>query len=171
MQKTHNCGEPRAQDIGKEVTLKGWVHRRRTHGGLIFVDLRDRWGITQLVFNPSISAEAHQVANECRSEFVLEATGKIEPRPVGTENANLPTGAIELAVEQATILNPAKTPPFDINQDTDVDEALRLRYRYLDLRRERMRDNLVLRHKTIKAIRDWLDSRDFLEVETPILVK
>ena len=171
MQKTHTCGELRAQDAGKQVVLMGWVHRRRTHGGLIFVDLRDRWGLTQLVFNPSVSPDAHRVANECRLEYVLAATGTVQPRPAGTENPSLPTGAVELVVERAEVLNPARTPPFDVNQDAEVDESLRLRYRYLDLRRERMRDNLILRHRAIKHIRDWLDRRGFLEVETPILVK
>jgi len=171
VQKTHTCGELRAQDAGKQVVLMGWVHRRRTHGGLIFVDLRDRWGLTQLVFNPSVSPDAHRVANECRLEYVLAATGTVQPRPAGTENPSLPTGAVELVVERAEVLNPARTPPFDVNQDAEVDESLRLRYRYLDLRRERMRDNLILRHRAIKHIRDWLDRRGFLEVETPILVK
>ena len=171
MQKTHTCGELRAQDAGKQVVLMGWVHRRRTHGGLIFVDLRDRWGLTQLVFNPGVSPDAHRVANECRLEYVLAAAGTVQPRPAGTENPSLPTGAVELVVERAEILNTARTPPFDVNQDVDVDESLRLRYRYLDLRRERMRDNLILRHRAIKHIRDWLDRRGFLEVETPILVK
>ena len=171
MRKTHTCGELRAQDVGKRLTLMGWVHRRRSHGGLVFVDLRDRWGLTQLVFNPSVSPEAHAVAADCRLEYVLAATGTVQPRPPGTENPNLPTGAVELVIEHAELLNPARTPPFDVNQTGEVDEALRLRYRYLDLRRESMRDNLVLRHRTNKFIRDWLDRRGFLEVETPILVK
>ena len=171
MRKTHNCGELRAADVGKRVTLMGWVHRRRTHGGLVFVDIRDRWGLTQLVFNPSVNVAAHDVAEQCRLEYVISATGTIAQRPEGTSNPSLPTGEVELVVDQAEILNPAKTPPFDINQDTDVDEALRLRYRYLDIRRERMRDNLILRHRTVRLIRTWLDARGFLEVETPILVK
>ncbi len=171
MRKTHNCGELRAADVGKRVTLMGWVHRRRTHGGLVFIDLRDRWGIAQLVFNPSVSAAAHDVAEQCRLEYVVATSGTVARRPEGTANPALPTGEIELVVDQAEILNAAKTPPFDINTDADVDEALRLRYRYLDLRRERMRDDLVLRHKTLKLIRNWLDARGFLEVETPILVK
>lgn len=171
MQKTHTCGELRAEDVGKRVTLAGWVHRRRTHGGLVFVDLRDRWGLTQLVFNPAVSGPAHQNAADLRLEFVLAATGTVQPRPEGTVNPSLPTGAVELAVERVEVLNPAKTPPFDVNLDADVDEALRLRYRYLDLRRERMKTNLTLRHRAIKHIRDWLDERGFLEIETPILVK
>jgi aspartyl-tRNA synthetase len=171
VRKTHNCGELRASDVGRPVTLMGWVHRRRTHGGLVFVDLRDRWGLTQLVFNPSVDAEAHDVAEQCRLEYVIAASGTVAHRPEGTINPGLATGEIELVVNHAEVLNAAKTPPFDINQESDVDEALRLRYRYLDIRRERMRDNLVLRHRTLKLIRNWLDARGFLEVETPILVK
>src|SRR5512146_655806 len=134
VRKTHNCGELRAADVGKRVTLMGWVHRRRTHGGLVFVDLRDRWGLTQLVFNPTVSAAAHDIAEQCRLEYVIAASGTVAHRPEGTTNPTLPTGEIELVVDQAEVLNAAKTPPFDINTDADVDEALRLRYRYLDLR-------------------------------------
>ena len=171
MQKTHTCGELRAGDIDRHVTLMGWVHRRRTHGGLTFIDLRDRWGLTQLVFNPSVSETAHALANDCRLEYVLAVSGIVAARPSGTENPGLPTGEIELAVDEVEVLNPAKTPPFEINQSGEIDESLRLRYRYLDLRRDNMRDNIVLRHRTIKFIRDWLDDRGFIEVETPILVK
>ena len=171
VRKTHTCGELRARDIDQRVTLMGWVHRRRTHGGLTFIDLRDRWGLTQLVFNPSVSEASHALANECRPEYVLAVTGVVAARPSGTENPNLPTGEIELAIDEIEVLNSAKTPPFEVNQSGEIDEALRLRYRYLDLRRENMRDNVVLRHRTIKFIRDWLDERGFIEVETPILVK
>ncbi len=148
----------------------GWVHRRRTFGGLTFIDLRDRHGITQLVFNPTISPEAHAVADECRSEYVLAARGVVEHRPEGTTNPNLPTGEIDVLVREAEILNPAKTPPFEINQDADVDEMLRLKYRYLDLRRERQRDIIVLRHKVMRCVRSYLDAHDFVEIETPNLV-
>ena len=171
MRKTHTCGELGLDRVGERVTLMGWVHRRRTQGGLIFIDLRDRWGIVQVVFNQGLSPDAHRIANDTRPEFVLSVTGLVQARPSGTENPNLATGAIEVAAESAEVLNPAKTPPFEINQEDAVDESLRLRYRYLDLRRTRMRDNLTLRHRTIKFIRDWLDARGFLEVETPILVK
>ena len=170
LKKTHNCGELRAGDIGKQVTLMGWVHRRRTHGGLIFVDLRDRHGLTQCVFNPSGSEAAHAVAEEARSEYVLAVTGVVEHRPEGTVNPNLPTGEIDVVVQNAEIMNAAKTPPFEINQDADVDETLRLRYRYLDLRRERQRDVIVLRHKAMQCVRRYLDARDFVEIETPNLV-
>ncbi len=171
MLRTHTCGELRRQDVGKQTTLAGWVHRRRDHGGLIFIDLRDRDGLTQVVFNPSRAASAHAVAARVGNEYVLQVTGEVGRRPPGQENLTLATGEIEVLVDSAQILNPAKAPPFPINQETDVDEGLRLRYRYLDLRRERMQRNFMLRHKVIKAIRDFLDARGFLEIETPILIK
>ena len=169
MHKTHTCGELRLADVGKVVTLGGWVHRRRTHGGLTFIDLRDRWGIVQCVFNPSISPDAHDVADEARLEYVVAITGVVEARPAGTENPSLPTGQVEVVAQRASILNPSRTPPFYINEDVEVDEYLRLRYRYLDLRRERMRNNTVLRDRAIGFIRDWLHQRGFLEIDTPIL--
>jgi len=169
--RTHTCGELRRQDVGKQVTLAGWVHRRRDHGGLIFIDLRDRDGLTQLVFNPSRAANAHAIAARVGNEYVLQVKGEVSPRPQGQENLALATGEIEVVVDSAQILNPAKTPPFPINQESEVPEALRLRYRYLDLRRERMQRNFILRHKIVKAIRDFLDARGFLEIETPILIK
>src|SRR5437879_2633099 len=168
--RTHSCGKLRAGDVGKAATLIGWVHRRRTFGGLTFIDLRDRHGITQLVFNPTISPEAHAIADDCRPEFVLAARGVVEHRPEGTVNANLPTGEIDVLVQTAEILNTAKTPPFEINQDADVDETLRMKYRYLDLRRERQRDIIVLRHQVMRCVRAYLDERDFVEIETPNLV-
>lgn len=149
----------------------GWVHRRRSHGSLVFVDLRDREGITQIVFNPSISSAAHDVAEDLRSEYVVAVQGKVSLRPEGAENPNLATGDIEVEAQQVEILNPAKTPPFYINEDVEVEEPLRLKYRYLDMRRERTRRNIMLRHRVIKYIRDWLDAQGFVEIETPILVK
>jgi aspartyl-tRNA synthetase len=171
MLKTHNCGELRAKHEGQEVTLAGWVHRRRDHGGLIFIDLRDREGITQVVFNPEDSAEAHAVAAQVRTEYVLQLRGTVRRRPKGLENPNMATGEIEVLATQAQILNPSETPPFYINKEEEVDEALRLKYRYLDLRRQRMQKNLILRHRVVKFIRDFLDERGFVEIETPILIK
>ncbi|TEU17940.1 MAG: aspartate--tRNA ligase [Anaerolineales bacterium] len=171
MLKTHTCGELRAEHEGQEVTLAGWVHRRRDHGGLIFIDLRDREGITQVVFNPEASAEAHAVANQIRTEYVLQLWGTVRRRPEGLDNPNMATGEIEVLATQAQILNPAETPPFYINKEEEVDEALRLKYRYLDLRRQRMQKNIILRHRVVKFIRDFLDERGFVEIETPILIK
>ncbi|MDB5077007.1 MAG: aspartyl-tRNA synthetase [Chloroflexi bacterium] len=169
--KTITCGELTRANAGQTVTLMGWLHRRRDHGHLIFLDLRDRWGITQVVIDPERSPEAHRVAEGVRNEFVLAVTGAVAPRPEGTVNAKLPTGEIEVHVDELVVLNPSKTPPFYINEDVPVEEPLRLRYRYLDLRRETMRDNIILRHKVVKFMRDYLDERDFVEVETPILFK
>ncbi len=171
MLKTHSCGNLGKEHIGQIVTLAGWVNRRRDHGGLIFIDLRDRSGIIQTVFNPDISKNALNAAEEMRPEYVVTITGKVARRPAGTENANLPTGEIEVNVIEAEILNRAATPPFYINEDIDIDETLRLKYRYLDIRRERMKRNLMMRHQVVKYMRDYLDARDFVEVETPILVK
>jgi aspartyl-tRNA synthetase len=169
--KTHTCGELRAEHAGQTVTLAGWVHRRRDHGGLVFIDLRDRWGITQVVFNPDVSLAAHAVARDLRVEYVVRFTGEVHLRPPGLTNPDLPTGEIEVVAHQAEVLNAAKTPPFYVNEDAPVEEALRLRYRYLDLRRQRMQRNLVLRHQVVKFIRDFLSNQGFVEVETPILFK
>jgi len=169
--KTHTCGQLRSENVGESVTLAGWVHRRRDHGGLLFIDLRDRWGITQIVFNPDTSADAHSAARDLRPEYVVQVSGVVRHRPPGLENLELATGAIEVVAEEAEILNPAKTPPFYINEDVPVEEALRLRYRYLDLRRQRMQHNLILRHEVVKFIRDFLADEGFIEVETPILFK
>jgi len=171
MLKTHTCGELRPEHIGQTVTLAGWVHRRRDHGGLIFIDLRDHFGLTQIVFNPSISATAHQLAYDVRVEYVIRVTGQVVARPAGQENPALATGAIEVNATSVEILNTAKPPPFYINIEENVDEALRLKYRYLDLRRERLQRNLTLRHRAIKFMRDYLDARGFIEIETPILIK
>ena len=169
--RTHTCGELQAGNIGQQVTLAGWVNRRRDHGGLVFLDLRDRYGITQVICDPERSPEAHGVASELRSEFVAQVTGTVVPRLPGTENPNLSTGAIEVAADRIVILNPSRTTPFPISDTIAVDESLRLKYRYLDLRRPRMRDNVILRHRVVKVIRDYLDERGFLEIETPILMK
>jgi aspartyl-tRNA synthetase len=147
------------------------VHRRRDHGGLIFIDLRDKEGIAQVVFNPETSKKAHKTANELRNEYVAKITGKVAKRPAGTENLKLPTGKIEVIASDIQILNTAKTPPFYINEDVEVDENLSLKYRYLYLRRPRMKDNIILRHKVEKFMRDFLDAKGFVEIETPILFK
>lgn len=171
MYKSKTCGELTVRDVGSTVTLAGWVHRRRDHGGLIFIDLRDRFGLTQIVFNPQSAPEAHQVGSDVRNEYVLQVTGTVEKRPPGQENHALGTGEIEVYVTDAKLLNASKVPPFVINKSEDVDDSLRLTYRYLDLRRERMQKNLMMRHKVIKFMRDWLDAHGFIEVETPILTK
>ncbi len=169
--KTHSCGELRKEHVGASVTLAGWVDRRRDHGGLIFVDLRDREGIVQVVFNPDISEGCHKIADEMRSEYVVRVSGEVALRPPGTENPRLPTGDVEVIVHNTDILNRSNTPPFYINEDIEIEENLRLRYRYLDLRRTRGTENLLLRHRVVKFIRDFLDARGFIEVETPILIK
>jgi aspartyl-tRNA synthetase len=169
--RSHSSSDLTTSSIGQTVTLAGWVHRRRDHGGLIFIDLRDREGLVQVVFDPRASGAGHRVAEGLRNEFVLQVSGKINRRPKGTENPNMPTGQIELIAESCRILNAAKNPPFYINEETDVDENLRLKYRYLDLRRQRMKENIILRHKVVKCLRDFLDARGFVEIETPILIK
>jgi len=169
--KSHNCGELRKNHAGQKVTLAGWVHRRRDHGGKVFIDLRDREGIVQVVFNPQISQEAYQVAGSLRSEYVIQVTGEAATRPKGTENRKLATGDIEIIAKEAVILNPSKTPPFYISEDEEVEESLCLKNRYLYLRRPRMKDNLLLRHRVIKFMRDFLDEKGFVEIETPILIK
>ncbi|UCC90226.1 MAG: aspartate--tRNA ligase [Dehalococcoidia bacterium] len=171
MLKSHSCGELNKNHIGAKVTLAGWVDRRRDHGGLIFIDLRDREGIVQVVFNPETSKQSHKIASEMRSEYVVRVSGEVAPRPPGTENPKLVTGEIEVIVQDTEILNPSKTPPFYISEDTEVEESLRLRYRYLDLRRARMRKNLLLRHQVVRFIRHFLDAKGFIEIETPILIK
>ncbi|MBI4313032.1 MAG: aspartate--tRNA ligase [Chloroflexi bacterium] len=171
MLKTIPCGDVRATHAGQSVTLAGWVHRRRDHGGLIFIDLRDSRGLVQVVFNPELAPEAHRIAQSFRGEWVVQVEGVVRLRPTGTANPNLPTGETEVYATRASVLNQAKTPPFDVTQDAAVDEALRLRYRYLDLRRPQMARNIRLRHRIVKFIRDFLDERDFVEVETPILTK
>jgi aspartyl-tRNA synthetase len=169
--KSHSCGELRKKHAGTKVTLAGWVDRRRDHGGLIFIDLRDREGVVQVVFNPELSKTSHETASGIRSEYVVRVSGEVAVRPSGTENPNLPTGEIEVIASEATILNQSKTPPFYINEEIEVEESLRLKYRYLDLRRPRMKENMMLRSRVVKHIRDFLDARGFIEVETPILIK
>ncbi len=171
MLRTHTCNELGIQDIGKDVTLCGWVHRRRDHGGIIFIDLRDRYGLTQVVADPTVSEEIHTLTDTARPEYVVKVTGTVRKRPDGMVNAKIATGEIEILIKQFEILNKALTPPFEIDQEYDIHEDLRLKYRYLDLRRERMKNNIIMRHKVIKMIRDFMDSKNFLEIETPILIK
>ena len=171
MLKSVGCGELRAADTGKDVTLAGWVHRRRDHGGLIFIDLRDRSGIVQVVLNPRESPEAHETGTQFRNEWVVQVKGQVGTRPAGTENPDLSTGEIEVNARAVQVLNPSLTPPFYVNEDTEVEENLRLKHRYLDLRRQRLQRNIALRHRVVKYIRDYLDEEGFLEIETPVLIK
>ena len=171
MLKSHNCGELRGKHAGQKVTLAGWVHRRRDHGGKVFIDLRDREGIVQVVFNPQVLEEAYEVAGSLRSEYVIQVTGEVATRPKGTENPKLATGDIEVVAKEILILNPSKTPPFYITEDEEVEESLCLKNRYLYLRRPRLKDNLILRYRVTKFIRDLLDAKGFVEIETPILIK
>jgi aspartyl-tRNA synthetase len=169
--KDHNCGALRKEHAGQRVTLAGWVHRRRDHGGMVFVDLRDREGIVQVVFNPRISQEAYEIGTSLRNEYVVQIGGEVVLRPRGTENSKLATGEIEVVADKAVVLNESETPPFYVNEDVEVEESLCLKNRFLYLRRPRMMDNLVLRHKIIKFICDFFDARGFIQVETPILIK
>ena len=171
MKRTATCGELRVDRAGEEVILNGWVHRRRDHGGLIFIDLRDRYGITQVVFSPKRSPEAHVTGQELRAEYVIAVRGTVAERPPGTLNPELATGEVELQAARLEVLAESETPPFYINEEVAVDETLRLKYRYLDLRRARQRENIILRHDLVTLIRDYMNERDFLEIETPILVK
>ncbi len=169
--RTHNCGELRENNIGNKVVLNGWVAVRRDLGGVIFIDLRDRFGITQVVFDHTYNADAHNHGKELRSEFVISVEGTVRKRPEGTENPALPTGFIDVMVEKLVILNRAKTPPFPIEDEIDVHEELRLKYRYLDLRRPAMQRNLLLRHKMYQVTRKFFDANGFAEIETPVLMK
>jgi aspartyl-tRNA synthetase len=171
MLKTHTCGELRPEHAGQSVTLAGWVFRRRDQGGVIFIDLRDRWGIVQIVVNQENAPDAHKAADDARSEYVLMVKGAVRLRPEGTANDELETGAVEVGVEQIEILNDSKVPPFYLNQEVEIEERVRMKYRYLDLRRPKMQRNMVMRHQVVKFIRDYLDERDFIEIETPILFK
>ncbi len=171
MYRTHTCNDLNVEHVGQTVTLAGWVHRRRDHGGLIFIDLRDRYGVTQILSDPVNFPDAHAEMNQVRSEFVVQITAKVRQRPEGQENKALDTGGIELVAEELKILNAAKTPPFEIDQEKEVGEENRLKYRYLDLRRQRMKNNIILRSKMVKFIRDYFEKENFLEIETPILIK
>src|SRR3989337_1361719 len=165
MKRTHYCGELRKSDIGNKVSLTGWVNRRRDHGGLIFIDLRDREGLVQVVFNPERDSNVHKTAHEFRREYVIAVDGE------GTENNRLPTGQVEILANSLEILNTSKTVPFPIDEETEVAENLRLKYRYLDLRREKLRNNLLFRYRFISSVRDFLHTKCFIDVETPFLTK
>ncbi len=169
--RTHTCGQLRASDVKKQVTLTGWVDKRRNLGGLIFVDLRDRHGLTQVAFEPDRSGACYELAKTLRSEFVISVSGTVVPRPEGQANKSMPTGEIDVEATELTVLNKAETPPFPIEDSIDVAEDLRLKYRYLDLRRPIVQKNLLLRHRTYQAARSYFDRNGFIEIETPILMK
>ena len=165
MKRTHTCGELTVKNIGEKAILTGWVHKRRDHGKLIFVDIRDRYGMTQIVFFKMKAAE------ELRSEYVIAVKGIVQKRPKGTENPDMSTGQIELGVEELEIMNPSLTPPFELDNAANISEEVRLKYRYIDLRRPDVQKRLILRHRIIKSMRDFLDKDGFIEVETPVLTK
>ncbi|NLB17816.1 MAG: aspartate--tRNA ligase, partial [Syntrophomonadaceae bacterium] len=167
--RTHQIQGLGLEHTGQKVVLNGWVNTRRDHGGLIFVDLRDRSGLIQVVFNPDISKSAFDLAEKIRNEYVIAISGLVSPRPEGTVNPNLETGQIEVFASELLVLNGAKTPPFYLDDEVEVDEGLRLRYRYLDLRRQEMKNNLLLRHKVVRSLRGFLDEQGFIDIETPIL--
>lgn len=169
--RTHTCGELNKSHLGNQVTLCGWIATRRDHGGLVFVDLRDRYGLTQVVFNPQSHPQAHQIAKGIRPEYVICVKGEVTQRPGGTVNTKLPTGEIEVAAHELEILSPSETPPFPVEDDVDVSEDLRLKFRYMDLRRTVMQKNLLARYRITKMARDYLDHLSFIEVETPMLTK
>lgn len=169
--RTATCGELRASEIGRTVTLTGWVDTRRDLGGVVFIDLRDRYGKTQVVFNPQTNKDVHKLAGELRSEYVVSVTGKVEPRPAGTQNPNIITGQIDVMADELTILNRADTTPFPIEDELNVHEEMRLQYRYLDLRRAPLQRNLIARHKLYLITRNYFDSLGFIEIETPVLMK
>lgn len=171
MIRDKGCGEINNTDIGSVKTLAGWVFRRRDHGGLIFIDLRDRSGLCQVVFSPDVSAEAHEKAHGLRAEYVIAVSGEIRKRPEGTENTDLPTGMTEMYVQKLEVLNEASPLPFNMEEAAEAGEALRLKHRYLDLRRPEMQKNMILRHRISKFVRDFLDEQEFLEIETPMLTK
>lgn len=171
MLRTHVCNQLRKDHMGQKVTLTGWVNNRRDHGGIIFIDLRDHYGITQIVFDPQTDPKAHKAAEKVRSEWVLKVSGMVRYRGDGLENPKLETGDIEIITQELEVLSEAVTPPFEVDHDSDIREDLRLEYRYLDLRKPRMQKNLRLRHEMVKVIRSYFDQNKFLEVETPIMVK
>jgi len=169
--RTHYCGELNAKNLNEDICVMGWVHRRRDHGGVIFIDLRDRTGLLQVVLNPEINEQAHAIAEAIRSEYVIAVRGKVAKRPEGTINEKLPTGEIEIIVNEIKILNNAKTPPFQIEETTNVGEDVRLKYRYLDLRRPNLQKNIIMRHNLTRVMREYLYSKGFLDIETPFLTK
>lgn len=171
LQRTHRCGELRVEQDGQDVVLMGWVNRRRDHGNLIFLDLRDRTGISQVVLDKEFADEAHEKAEAARSEYVVAVKGKVRRREAGLENPNMATGAIEVVARELLLLNEAKTPPFSPAEDAIANEEVRLKYRYLDLRREQMQHNFALRHKVARAIREYLSENGFLEIETPFMTR
>lgn len=171
MYRSHLLSQVSEELVGKEVVLSGWVNRRRDHGGLIFIDLRDRYGTVQLVIDPQDSGDSHKLAEDLRSEFVISITGTVRLRPAGNENKDIVSGMVEVLVTKLTVLSKSKTTPFEIDNDKEVNEELRLKYRYLDLRRQRLKNNIILRHNVIRFIRDFMSDNNFLEIETPILVK
>lgn len=169
--RTHTCGELRESNIGDKVVLNGWVDTRRDLGGVIFIDLRDRYGMTQIVFEPTYNIEAHEIGKDLRSEFVIAVEGTVRKRPADTENPKIPTGFIDIMADKLIVLNKAETPPFPIQDNADVSEDIRLKYRYLDLRRRKMQDNMLLRHKMYQSARSYFDKNEFVEIETPVLMK
>ena len=171
MRRTHHCSELGAKDIGNEVVLMGWVQRRRDHGGVIFIDLRDQNGITQVVFNPDSNPVVHEKAHVLRREFVIGVRGRVEARPEGMANPKLTTGEIEIMVTDLKILNKAQTPPFMIEDNIEVSESIRLQHRHLDLRRPRIQRNIITRHRATMAIRNFMNGSGFLDIETPVLTK
>src|ERR1051325_6188354 len=171
LRRTHTCGALRASDEGKTAILMGWVHRRRDHGGVIFVDLRDRDGITQVVFHEDVGPAVHKRAEEVRPEYVIAVEGKVQPRGPGAVNPNLATGEIEVVASKIWILNESSTPPFPMEDQVDVAEDVRLKYRYVDLRRPRMQRHIILRSKMAFAVREVLNAQGFLEIETPFMTR
>jgi len=169
--RTHSCAEIKEKDIGTDVSISGWANKWRDHGGLVFIDLRDRSGIVQVVFNPEVSPEIHKLAHRIRNEFVLQIKGEVRKRPEGTENPSIPSGKVEVVVKELEILNECRPLPFMVEDESDASEFLRLKHRYLDLRRPVIRKNIILRHRTTKAIREYLNSKGFLDIETPFLTK
>ena len=171
VRRTHTCGELTKEDVGKEVVLCGWAATVRDHGGLLFVDLRDRYGVTQVVFNPEVDSELHARAHQLRTEYVISVRGKVQQRPEGMRNPKLATGEIEVRAADMELLNRSETPPFEIDTADPISMDVRLRYRFLDLRRQEMQGNLTLRHRLTQSIRHYLDERGFIDVETPMLTK
>ena len=171
LKRTHNCGELRIEDNGKDIVLNGWVENYRDHGGVAFIDLYDRWGLTQVVFDPQVAPEAHAVAHTLRSQFVIAIEGEVRARPEGMANPNMNTGEIEVYVKSFELLNKSATPPFDVQHSEDVNAETRLVHRYLDLRGKRLQNNMIFRSKVTGMIRNYFLGHDFVEVETPILTK